>query len=95
MERAVDTAMILHRGSATFTAAFGVLALLLATMGLNGVIAYVAAQHELHDYVAHQGWIFATKKPNVPVLYNSKLVGIKEHRLPDIHIYIGDLRRAD
>ena len=57
--------------------------------------AYVAAQHELHDYVAHQGWIFATKKPNVPVLYNSKLVGIKEHRLPDIHIYIGDLRRAD
>ena len=57
--------------------------------------AFVAAQHELHDYVAHQGWIFATKKPNVPVLYNSKLVGIKEHRLPDIHIYIGDLRRAD
>ncbi len=44
MERAVDTAMILHRGSATFTAAFGVLALLLATMGLYGVGAYVAAQ---------------------------------------------------
>jgi peptide/nickel transport system substrate-binding protein len=57
--------------------------------------AYVAAQRELHDYVADQGWIFATKKPNVPVLYNSKLIGIKEHRLPDIHIYAGDLRWAD
>ena len=39
--------------------------------------AYVAAQRELHDYVADQGWIFATKKPNVPVLYRSDLVGIK------------------
>ena len=57
--------------------------------------AYVAAQRELHDYVAEQGWIFATKKPNVPVLYRSDLVGIKEHRLPDIHIYAGDLRWAE
>jgi putative ABC transport system permease protein len=46
MEQAVGNspAMLLQRGSATFTVAFGVLALLLATMGLYGVIAYVAAQ---------------------------------------------------
>ncbi len=56
---------------------------------------YVAAQRELHDYVADQGWIFATKKPNVPVLYRSDLAGIKQHRLPDIHIYAGDLYWAD
>jgi peptide/nickel transport system substrate-binding protein len=57
--------------------------------------AYVDAQRELHNYVADQGWIFATKKPNIPVLYRSDLVGIKEHRLPDIHIYVGDLRWDD
>ena len=56
---------------------------------------YVAAQRELHDYVADEGWIFATKKPNVPVLYRSDLAGIKQHRLPDIHIYAGDLHWAD
>lgn len=56
--------------------------------------AYVKAQRELHDYVADQGWIFATKKPNVPVLYRADLVGIKKHRLPDIHIYAGDLQWA-
>lgn len=56
---------------------------------------YVTAQRELHDYVADQGWIFATKKPNVPVLYRSDLAGIKQHRLPDIHIYAGDLYWAD
>ncbi len=55
---------------------------------------YVAAQRALHDYVADQGWIFATKKPNVPVLYRSDLLGIKQHRLPDIHIYVGDMRWA-
>lgn len=57
--------------------------------------AYVEAQRELHDYVADQGWIFATKKPNTPVLYRSDLEGIKGHRLPDIHIYAGDLRWAE
>ena len=56
---------------------------------------YVAAQRELHDFVADQGWIFATKKPNVPVLYRSDLAGIKQHRLPDIHIYAGDLHWSD
>ncbi len=56
---------------------------------------YVAAQRALHDYVADQGWIFATKKPNTPVLYRSDLAGIKPHRLPDIHIYAGDLHWAD
>jgi peptide/nickel transport system substrate-binding protein len=57
--------------------------------------SYVVAQRELHDHVADAGWIFATKKPNVPVLYRSDLVGMKEHRLPDIHIYAGDLRWAE
>ena len=44
MDQVVDTAMLVQRAAATFTAAFGVLALVLATMGLYGVIAYVAAQ---------------------------------------------------
>lgn len=57
--------------------------------------SYVAAQRALHDYVADAGWIFATKKPNVPVLYRSDLVGIKQHRLPNIHIYAGDLQWGD
>lgn len=56
---------------------------------------YVAAQLALHDYVAEQGWIFATKKPNVPLLHRADLEGIKEHRLPDIHIYAGDLRWSE
>lgn len=56
---------------------------------------YIAAQEELHNYVADQGWIFATKKPNTPVLYRSDLAGLKPHRLPEIHIYLGDLRWAD
>lgn len=53
---------------------------------------YVEAQKELHDYVADQGWIFATKKPNTPVVFRSDLTGLKMHRLPDIHIYLGGLR---
>jgi peptide/nickel transport system substrate-binding protein len=57
--------------------------------------AYIAAQRELHKYVAEQGWIFSSDKPNVPVLYRADLAGIKKHRLPDIHIYAGDLRWAD
>ena len=56
---------------------------------------YVEAQRELHDYVADQGWIFATKKPNTPVLYRSDLVGIREYRLPALNFYAGDLRWAD
>ena len=44
MEQVVGTAMLLQRAAAQFTAAFAVVALLLATMGLYGVIAYVAAQ---------------------------------------------------
>jgi peptide/nickel transport system substrate-binding protein len=57
--------------------------------------SYVAAQRELHKYVAEQGWIFASDKPNVPVLYRADLAGIKKHRLPDIHIYAGDLHWVD
>ena len=57
--------------------------------------AYVTAQKALDKYVAEQGWIFASDKPNVPVLYRADLVGIKKHRLPDIHIYAGDLRWAN
>ncbi|HLT98079.1 MAG TPA: ABC transporter substrate-binding protein [Acidimicrobiia bacterium] len=53
---------------------------------------YVEAQKELHNYVADQGWIFATKKPNTPVVYRSDLVGLKRHRLPDIHIDLRGLR---
>jgi putative ABC transport system permease protein len=44
MEQVVGTAMIVQRASAQFTAGFAVVALLLATTGLYGVIAYVAAQ---------------------------------------------------
>ena len=44
MEQVVGTAMLLQRAAAQFTAGFAVVALLLATMGLYGVIAYVAAQ---------------------------------------------------
>lgn len=63
--------------------------------GLDSILDrddYIAAQEELHNYVADQGWIFATKKPNTPVLMRSDLVGLKEHRLPDIHIDFSDLR---
>jgi peptide/nickel transport system substrate-binding protein len=52
---------------------------------------YVAAQNELHNYVADQGWIFATKKPNVPQLTRSDLVGFRSHRFPEPHIYVGGL----
>jgi peptide/nickel transport system substrate-binding protein len=47
---------------------------------------YVAAQQELHDYVAAEGWIFATKKPNVPQLSRFDLTGLKDHRFPEPHI---------
>lgn len=56
---------------------------------------YVAAQRELHDYVAQQGWIFATKKPQTPVLMRSDLTGSKSHRLPEIHIDLSPMRWAD
>jgi peptide/nickel transport system substrate-binding protein len=57
--------------------------------GIDAIVdrdEYIARQQELHDYVADQGWIFATKKPNTPVLYRADLAGLAEHRLPDIHI---------
>lgn len=63
--------------------------------GLDSILdrdEYIAAQEELHNYVADQGWIFATKKPNTPVVFRSDLTGVKMHRLPDIHVYFGDLR---
>ena len=44
MEQLVGTATIVQQASAQFTAGFAAVALLLATMGLYGVIAYVAAQ---------------------------------------------------
>ena len=44
MDQVVDTAMIVQRASAISTAGFAAVALLLAIMGLYGVIAYVAAQ---------------------------------------------------
>ena len=53
---------------------------------------YVAAMIELHEYVADQGWIFATKKPNVPQISRADLVGFRDHRLPEPHVYVGDLR---
>lgn len=56
---------------------------------------YVAAQRELHDHVAREGWIFATKKPQTPVLMRSDLVGLKEHRLPTLHIDVTRMRWAD
>lgn len=56
---------------------------------------YVAAQRELHDYVAQQGWIFATKKPQTPVLLRSDLTGSNNHRLPEIHIDVSRMRWAD
>ena len=53
---------------------------------------YVAAMIELHEYVADQGWIFATKKPNVPQISRADLTGFRDHRLPEPHVYVGDLR---
>ena len=44
MEQLVGTATFVQQASAQFTAGFAAVALLLATMGLYGVIAYVAAQ---------------------------------------------------
>lgn len=61
---------------------------------LNGITdkgEYDAAQLKLHHYVADQGWIFATKKPNVPQLTRTDLVGFRSHRFPEPHIYFGDL----
>jgi ABC-type transport system substrate-binding protein len=62
--------------------------------GIDAIVdrdEYIARQQELHDYVEEQGWIFATKKPNTPVLYRSDLVGLAEHRLPDIHIDVAGM----
>lgn len=56
---------------------------------------YVAAQRELHDYVEEQGWIFATKKPQTPVLLRDDLTGLKPHRLPEPHIDVTQMRWAD
>lgn len=53
---------------------------------------YIQAQKDLHHYVADQGWIWATKKPNTPVVYRADLVGVREHRMPVIHVYLADLR---
>lgn len=53
---------------------------------------YIQAERDLHDYVADEGWIFATKKPNVPQLSNVALVGLKEHRFPEPHIDITEAR---
>ena len=61
---------------------------------LNGILdydEYVEAQLALHHYVADAGWIFATKKPNVPQLTRSDLVGFRDHRLPEPHVYVGGL----
>jgi peptide/nickel transport system substrate-binding protein len=52
---------------------------------------YVAAQIALHEYVADQGWIFATKKPTTPVVYRADLEGVRQYRLPTIHVYLADL----
>jgi peptide/nickel transport system substrate-binding protein len=65
---------------------------------LNGITdqdAYNAAQTELHHYVADLGWTFATKKPNTPMLTKADLVGFREYRLPELAIYVGDMRWAD
>lgn len=53
---------------------------------------YIAAQKELHDYVADQGWIWATKKPVAPQLNREDLVGFKDHRLPEPHIDVTELQ---
>ncbi|MDH3247792.1 MAG: ABC transporter substrate-binding protein [Acidimicrobiia bacterium] len=61
---------------------------------LDGILdydEYTEAQTALHHYVADQGWIFATKKPNVPQLTRSDLVGFREHRFPEPHVYVGGL----
>jgi peptide/nickel transport system substrate-binding protein len=66
--------------------------------GIDAIVdydEYVARQQELDRYVAEQGWIFATKKPNVPTLFRSDLVGLVEHRLPDIHIDVRGLHWAE
>jgi peptide/nickel transport system substrate-binding protein len=53
---------------------------------------YIAAQIALHEYVADQGWIFATKKPTTPVVYRADLAGVKQYRLPTIHVDYSELR---
>ncbi len=52
---------------------------------------YVAAQEALTRYVMEQGWIFATKNPVVPQLSRDDLVGLLDHRFPEVHI---DVRNA-
>ena len=56
---------------------------------------YVEAQIELHNYVADQGWIFATKKPVNIQLSRSDLAGFKDHRLPEPHIDVAGLHWSD
>jgi hypothetical protein len=51
---------------------------------------YIAAQIALHEYVADQGWIFATKKPTTPVVYRADLAGVRQYRLPTIHVYLAN-----
>ncbi len=65
-----------------------------ALNGITDPAEYNAAQTELHHYVADQGWIFATKKPNTPMLTRSDLVGFREYRLPELAIYVGDMAWA-
>ena len=62
--------------------------------GLDSILdrdEWIAAQTELHEYVIDQGWIFATKKPNVPQLTRADLVGFKDHRFPEPHIDLSGL----
>ncbi len=66
--------------------------------GLDSIVdydEYVAAQQELTDYVAQEGWIFATKKPNVPQITRVDLVGLQDHRFPEPHIDVTDARWAE
>jgi peptide/nickel transport system substrate-binding protein len=70
-------------------------ALIDALDGILDMDEYIEAQTALHHYVADQGWIFATKKPNVPQLTRSDLVGFREHRLPEPHVYVGDMHWED
>lgn len=56
---------------------------------------YIQAQVDVHEHVADEGWIFATKKPVTPVVYRSDLAGVRQHRLPTIHIYLADLHWVD
>lgn len=72
----------------------GMDALIDALQGIVDVDEYAAAQQALHDYVEEQGWIWATKKPNVPQLSRADLTGFKDHRFPEPHIDVTGLRWA-